>query len=232
MVELDQVEKVTTPRSSRFAVQSGLIAWIVPGDVEETPPACIPAEVMDISRVGVRLRAKCPIADMKTCRVTIVVEDLSTYLHLKASVRWNREEENGSDVLGCCLVPAIPAGIFDYILQVNHVDRRECERQPLNFRTSGVWRLGSKPSLFAVKDFSRDGFCVQTAALPPEEEHLHLYVEDAETTRAVVIGQPRWTLKADGGYVVGCSFLNPSDVERFKVLADAAQNGTDNPSSH
>ena len=49
MVELDQVEKVTTPRSSRFAVQSGLIAWIVPGDVEETPPACIPAEVIDIS---------------------------------------------------------------------------------------------------------------------------------------------------------------------------------------
>ena len=228
MVELDQVEKVTTPRSSRFAVQSGLIAWIVPGDVEEPPPACIPAEVIDISRTGVRLRAKGPIADMESCRVTIVVEDLSTNLHIRASVRWNREEEDGSELLGCCFVPAIPEGIFDHILRANHVDRRECERQPLNLRTSGVWRLGDKPLPFTVKDFSREGFCVQTAALPPEEEQLHLCVEDAETTRAVVIAQPRWTLKADDGYVVGCSFLNPEDVERFKALADAARNGTDN----
>jgi len=228
MVEPDQVEEVTTPRSPRFVVQGGLIAWIVPSDREENPPFCIPAKVMDISRTGVRLRAKRPIADMDICCVTIVVEDLSMCFHLRPRVRWSREEEDGSEVLGCRLVPAIPAGIFDHILRANHVDRRECERQLLNLRASGVWRLGDKPSLFTVTDFSREGFCVQTDALPPEEERLHLCVEDAETTHAVVIAQPRWTLKTDDGYVVGCSFLNPKDVHRFKVLADAARNGTDN----
>ena len=99
---------------------------------EGRSPSQIPAELIDISRTGVKLAApSCPaIDDALVLKLQFPSVDLD--LSVEAKVCWAQPAEQESWRLGCTLTPKLPADVLTRLAVGGYIQRRRNTRHSLD----------------------------------------------------------------------------------------------------
>lgn len=98
----------TTGRRPRHGlVEAGAVTIELrraPGELPET----VAAEILDLSRQGVRLRAGAALGEHEVLTVCLYSGELALDLHLTGAVRWRKQDADGRWLYGCEFKDELP----------------------------------------------------------------------------------------------------------------------------
>ncbi|MCA9187785.1 MAG: PilZ domain-containing protein, partial [Planctomycetales bacterium] len=189
-----------------------VIVTVKPDDFRETGET-FEAKLLDLSQNGARLVVPNEVPNTRNLRLQVRVDELGLELHLAAGVCWCNRDETGRFQIGCEIKPGIPPRILEKLSEGGKVDRRiEAEYEsPTELHVS--WTPKGRKEVVRVQNFSRGGFCIFTNRDVVAGAPFHFTIMQKNGDPLIVGAKIQWRLESDGGYLVGCSFLTPKDLQ-------------------
>lgn len=198
------------PREPRCCILEDGMVGVRVERVRGSAPGMIDAELIDISRSGVKLRvASCPaLGEEVVLRLEVPSADLD--LALSAKVQWTRAVADETWRIGCALASELPEHILSRLAVNGYIQRRQDERHATDIGGKARWELDRHPFPVRIVNFSAGGFCI---ACPREEreragERLLLEFDGEEAGSAFVVGRSVWLLDVGDSHRIGCTFVN------------------------
>jgi hypothetical protein len=189
-----------------------------PEDIRDAPETHR-ARLFDLSPRGAKLVSTESIALEKSIRLELNVADLGLVFYVSGQVCWSQPGDGDTCVFGCSLEPALPAGVFDALIEGGHIDRRFDPRSQRGLGLEAVWERGRKATPVTLQDYSRGGLRVRTnkPGTPGEPFPLRFPGPSDLTICTTAV----WQLKVVDGYLIGCAFADPSDYSRLEQIIEA-----------
>lgn len=174
-----------------------------------SPPQTIDAELLDISREGVKLALQTPLAFEEVFQLQLVNQVIGLELLETARVRWIREaSESESLIVGCSIEDEIPDEILEDLIECGLLDRRQSARNKVTKAAIADWEMGDEPVPVRLLNLSTDGFCLAADDPCIIGARLKLTLtDDSGQTPYEIRARSKWQQDFEKGYLIGCEMV-------------------------
>lgn len=179
------------------------------------------AELVDISRGGVRLRSRTSVSEKDGLTITIVSKGFSKSLSARAQVCWTTLAPKGRYWLGCSIEPKIPQALLDHLAANGILERRQDARQKVAITLFACWELDPTEFEVSILNIARGGICLSISQDGNPGDRICLTLPGDNQRTTYVLATVCWQVKTDDGYVVGCRFCHQTSYEKLMQLANA-----------
>lgn len=204
-------------RSERFTVRTAsAIAAQLEYELDGTATS-LPAELVDISMNGMKLKVACAIPIRQELVVALQAESCGVGGRYLADVCWSRPCEAQNWWIGVSLRKELDHETLDRLAVAQIIDRRRDRRLPQNVHVMARRELGSKPFSARLVDLSQGGFSIHASEAGAEGDRISLILDPQDPTSAPVLARVCWR-RADGAnsYVMGCEFLSSHGASELR----------------
>ncbi len=180
-----------------------VVQWTSQGETVSTP-----GMLQDLSSGGIRLLLETPIPLKKTIRLRIRAIDLDFDCTLSAEVCWIRSRGPNQWLLGCSFATEFPESALATLAQEGFLNRRKDPRNPISLTAFARQELNEDAINVRLEDYSCGGFRMYSPTCLTVGERVLVLVSGRNNESLAIASRVLWQLKADGGYFIGCCFLN------------------------
>jgi hypothetical protein len=183
----------------------------------------IDAELIDISPGGVRLCSTSPARKGQSLRIEIVPKGLEMSLSAWAKVCWTTLAPKGGHLLGCSVEPRIPQELLNHLAANGVLERRHDARRKVRITLPGCWELSPKELEVSLVNISAGGACLSMTNGGKPGDRIRLTLPGDKPRPTYLILTACWQIRADNGYIVGCTYGQQTAYGKLLQLADAQQ---------
>ena len=169
--------------------------------------------LFDLSKSGARVLCMHAIEPDASIGLLLTIQQLGLKINIAGNVCWSRPISDDAWVFGCSFDPELPDEVFDTLATGSEIERRSALRSRHRIEVGAFWDLDGDTIPVMLQDYSQGGFCVRTCQPATGRRLFHLRLVDPCET--MIVARFVWQLKAEDGYLVGCSFLNGRDAGRL-----------------
>jgi hypothetical protein len=175
--------------------------------------------LVDLSRGGVKISVDCCIPFDETVTLTAEFPEIHFEFHVLADVRWSRQGDGDTWLIGCCFKPGLPDETVERLSNEGYLERRCNPRYPISCDAEAQWELSDESVPVRIADFSAEGFCIVSPRVGKTGQQFQLELKDSDGEPVRVAARMCWQSNAEDGYLVGAEFLNRSDSHRLWEIA-------------
>ena len=223
----DSIIQAIAPREPRYQLCDGQVASVVLQRAEGCDPRSVSAQLLDISRNGVKLSVPICLPFEEEVDMRIEIPDLALNLEISATVRWVRPAGDVTWLLGCVFNRELSDRGIAKLTSGMCLDRRRSLRREIMLKATVHWELQSDGTSVVLQNLSAGGFCMTASNAGEVGQRLLLHLEKADGHDATVQAQIEWRLKVNKGYLVGCSFLNSYSYASLRDAVEETQQKQD-----
>jgi Tfp pilus assembly protein PilZ len=201
--------RIFQKRPARYNVKckDAIAVWVQKVDVTTKP---LPAELVNISERGAKLKVAKSFAINESLSLTIDIKEPKNFFQLTAKVCWISPIAGEGWWVGCSLKPSIPVSSLDEFAKTGLIERREYPRKTVSLMAIAKWELSNKMSFARIVDCSKGGFCMLSQLEGKLGERVQLHLESVDQ-QVQVRGRVAWQVESKEGHVLGCEFVDPQD---------------------
>ena len=207
-------------RAPRFTVTNADEANVSVTRTEQSDHEVVPAQLVDVSQHGVKLRVPVNFKFEETLQLKIEVESAGLEYHGIASVRHirsinrstnrstNQSTNKESWLVGCAIAPPLPDETFSYLATTSGKERRRFRRMPI--AAEGVVRrqAQSEGNPVTLHNLSSGGFCFISEAEYDVGERVRLTLRGNDDKLRVIEALVCWQVDSPKGCIAGCQFVS------------------------
>ena len=219
----DSIVQAIAPREPRYQLRDGQVASVVLQRAKNCDPRSITAQLLDISRNGAKLSVPICLPFEEEVDMQIEISDLALSLDISARVRWVRPAGDAMWLLGCVFNRDLSDQGVAKLTSGMCLDRRRSLRHEIMLKATVHWELQSDGTPVVLRNLSAGGFCMTASSAGEVGQRLLLHLEKAGGHDATVQAQIEWRLKANKGYLIGCSFLNSYSYASLREAVEETQ---------
>ncbi len=189
---------------------------------KEGNPGTLSAELMDLSRGGLRLSVRRSLPKDEEIQLTIIVKDFDVQIHAGAKVCWASPGAKDGWYLGCTFLEKITEESIDELASHSAIERRRDPRQAVSFSAEANTELGAAFETVHVVNFSAGGFCAlatTSVATVGERLMVRLPTEDAANPN-LIRAKVAWVNTLEDGQSIGCTFFTRDDYLRMQSMVN------------
>ena len=207
-------------REKRFSVQDLKLEVIVNRVDREDSSEYYFANVVNVSRRGMKLRVPCRLRFGEKIQIRLVSTDDDLHYFGVGTILRVRSNSEDTWEISCSLETELHPELMDSIVSDAGEERRKQPRLPFD-RDVFLQREGAIAFVPAqVVNVSEGGFCIVAPESIGTNQRLKFQIENSNGKRKQVVGDVCWQAKSDKGYRIGCSFV---DARSHKALIDGGQ---------
>lgn len=212
-------------REARFPVLQGRRIGVT--IVRDTsPPEKVEAELVDVSRKGMKLLvADCPSME-EAVVLNLSVPEINLDLDIDAQICWTRSAPNDAWYLGCVLNPELPDKLLTDLAVQGYLQRRRDPRYPIDLSATMRCEGSPDPVPARVLDYSIGGFRLESSHRAVPGRRLLVRLDEGPAGRHLVVARTMWQAQTDGGHQMGCTFVNR---EGHQIFQDVLRNALGRP---
>jgi hypothetical protein len=210
------ITEIGSRSDTRHSVSRGRKVSVIVESCRGEETSRIKAELIDISRGGIRLRAESSpmIHEVVTLRFSIPESDAD--LELDGSICWARPINEKTWGLGCAIHSRLPDEIIRFLAAKGYVQRRCAPRQPIDHPGTIRWEATTEDIPVRVRNLSSGGFCLTSSQAGRVGERLLLEVPVGDEATLPIVARAEWQLKASEEYKIGCAFVRKDGLRAFR----------------
>ncbi|MBM4090685.1 MAG: PilZ domain-containing protein, partial [Planctomycetes bacterium] len=179
-------------------------------------PSAIEAELIDVSRSGIRLVAPASPAIHATVTLRFQIPGDTTNLVVDATVCWTRPVGKNSWSLGCTISSPLPSDMLSLLAVNGYVQRRSCPRQRVDCHAAVRWETTTTEQPVRVVNLSAGGFCLACSQPARVDERFRLELQGENDTKISILARARWQTEVAEGYHIGCTFVHRDGLRHFR----------------
>lgn len=177
-----------------------------------------PAEMIDISSGGTKLRVTTCLRFEESVRLRIEIPSVDLNCYVLASVRHIRPAGEGRWIVGCAVYPPLDEEAVARLAMQEGCDRRRWQREPTALPVSVRRQLASIDSAGTIVNLSTGGFCILLEESCSAGECIRVGVPDSSGGEYTVMARAQWQLKTAEGYLIGCKFMRADDYDVLQAV--------------
>ncbi len=193
---------------------------------DTSPPDTIEANLVDVSRKGVKLLvADCPSME-EAVVLNLAVPEIGLDLSVDAQICWTRTAPNDAWHLGCVLNPELPEELLTDLAVQGYLQRRRDPRYPIDLSATMRCEGSLDPVPARVLDYSVGGFRLESSHRAAPGRRLLVRFDEGPACRDLVVAKTMWQAQTDSGHQMGCTFVNREGHRIFQEVLRKAQGGS------
>ncbi len=201
-------ENSFVPRAPRFKVADTSQINVAIKRTGEGNSEPLPAELLDVSQHGAKLRVPVNLRFEEALQLEIDVLDSEIEYRGIASVRHIRAVDDEHWVVGCAIAPPLSDETFSFLATTAGKERRRFRR--MNIAAEALVRRQAQAEgvSAALHNLSSGGFCFSSADHYEVGERVQLSLVDNEDNSRVVEARICWQVDSPDGSIAGCQFTS------------------------
>jgi hypothetical protein len=155
------------------------------------------------------LLLRAPIAFEKSVRLVMRVATLGLELEVSADVCWIRPTGRDQWCLGCCFAGELPEELLPKLASAGYLNQRRHSRYAISVAALARKELAPDSEVAVhLENLSAGGFQMVSPQPATPGERLLVKLQNRDGPSYCISARAVWQTEVDGGYCVGCSFLN------------------------
>ena len=185
-----------------------------------------PAEMIDISSGGTKLRVTTCLRFEESVRLRIEIPSVDLNCYVLASVRHIRPAGEGRWIVGCAVYPPLDEKAVARLAMQSGCDRRRWQRESITLPVSVRRQLALIDSAATIVNLSTGGFCILLAESCTAGECIRVGIRDSSGSEYTVLARAQWQMKTAEGFLLGCKFMRADDYEVLQAATGAPDKRT------
>ena len=202
----DDTNSTFVPRAPRFKVDNASEAVVTVTRSVEGEDRTLPAELVDISQHGVKMRVPVNLRFEEAVQLQIDVAGTELEYHGVASVRHIRSVDEEHWLVGCAIAPPMSDETFSYLATTAGKERRRFRRLPISAEATVRRQAQTEGTAATIHNLSSGGICFSSDAIYEVGERVQLFVDDPDGKQRVVEARICWQIDGADGSIAGCKF--------------------------
>lgn len=196
----------------------------------ESGPETIPADLLDMSRCGLKLSIPTQLEVHEVIQLHLVNDELGLNLIESAQIRWVREKaETGTWDVGCEIQRGIDENVLEELAERGLLDRRDSARHNVTAEGLAQWELSEDSVPVQLLNLSTEGFCLASDQATNVGSRLKLtLIDDDGQSQVEILARSRWQHEFENGYLIGCELAMDDVFDLVGYFADSPQPSVEN----
>ena len=191
----------------------------------------VDAELASLSQGGVKLSVSTHLAVQEAVVLSFEIPELDLQVSRSARVSWIDPVSPENWRIGCSFEQLLPGEVIDELAIHGYLQRRKDPRRSISLEGRVRWQMAYKSVPIWIMNYSAGGVCIFSPQTGKVGESLVIELDDGTGAPALVFARAQWQKEVQGGYFIGCMFLNVDGHRLLESLLEKS-NSTGPGSTH